>query len=396
MDWTRPPDLADQVARSWAQGRILAAKVSGTPLFPLRLRLRRPDTRALGERFEQVRSWIRELEEGSRSKRGFGYDIEWIDINHRQLGRNRIPDGISVPTEGDALRLIGKDREARRFHERARSTLAAFPSLAEWVARRPLTLLDHAADWDRILAVLAWFRDHPRSGLYLRQLDIPGVDTKFIEGRRGLLAELLDRVLSEQPGEPRAASPGSFEQRFGLRTKSPLVRFRLLDDRLAVHGWTDICVPAEQFATLALPVQRVFITENEVNGLAFPEIPHGLVVFGLGYGLDLLAGIAWLKDRNIHYWGDIDTHGFVMLDRLRTAFPNVRSLLMDRETLLIHRSLWVDEAVPHDAPLDRLTDVERALFDDLRSNRIGERVRLEQERISFGWLQQALQSLPAD
>jgi len=63
MDWTKPTDLADQVSRHWAQGRILAAKISGPPLFPLRLRWRRPDTKALGERFEQVRAWIRELEE---------------------------------------------------------------------------------------------------------------------------------------------------------------------------------------------------------------------------------------------------------------------------------------------------------------------------------------------
>ncbi len=337
MDWTKPTDLADQVSRYWAQGRILAAKISGTSLFPLRLRLRRPDTRELGERFEQVRSWIRELEEGSRVKRGFGYDIEWIDINHRQLGRNQIPDRVSVPTEGDALRLIGKDKEARRFHDRAQSTLAIFPSLAEWIARRPLTLLDNAADWDRILAVLAWFRDHPRCGLYLRQLDIPGVDTKFIEGRKGLLAELLYMVLSPQTSEHQTTGTKSFEQRFGLRTKPPLVRFRLLDEQLAVHGLSDISVPAEQFANLSLPARRVFITENEVNGLAFPNVAYGLVVFGLGYGLDVLGGVVWLKDREIHYWGGIDTHG---------------------------------------------------LF-----NRIGERVRLEQERISFGWLQQALQKI---
>jgi len=393
MDWTKPTDLADQVSRYWAQGRILAAKISGTSLFPLRLRLRRPDTRELGERFEQVRSWIRELEEGSRVKRGFGYDIEWIDINHRQLGRNQIPDRVSVPTEGDALRLIGKDKEARRFHDRAQSTLAIFPSLAEWIARRPLTLLDNAADWDRILAVLAWFRDHPRCGLYLRQLDIPGVDTKFIEGRKGLLAELLYMVLSPQTSEHQTTGTKSFEQRFGLRTKPPLVRFRLLDEQLAVHGLSDISVPAEQFANLSLPARRVFITENEVNGLAFPNVAYGLVVFGLGYGLDLLGGVDWLKDREIHYWGDIDTHGFAILDRLRAAFPNAQSLLMDRETLLVHRSLWVNEAVPHDAPLARLTDAERALFEDLRFNRIGERVRLEQERISFGWLQQALQKI---
>jgi hypothetical protein len=127
--------------------------------------------------------------------------------------------------------------------------------------------------------------------------------------------------------------------------------------------------------------------------LAFPDFPRGLVIFGLGYGLDLLAGANWLRDREVHYWGDIDTHGFAMLDRLRAMLPAAQSLLMNRETLLAHRPLWVQETVPHVGSLTRLTHAERALFEDLRFDRLGARVRLEQERISFGCLQHALQGI---
>ena len=393
MDWTDPTGLADQILRHWTQGRILAAKIDGTPLFPLRLRLRGPDTKSIGQRFDEVRTWIRDLEDGSRAKRGFGYDIEWLSINHRQLGRNRIPGSISVPTEGDALRLIGKAKDGRRFDECLESTVGVFPMLAEWIRRRPFLMLENANDWQRILAVLAWFRDHQHSGLYLRQLDIAGIDTKFIEGRRGLLSELLDAVESTRVKERSFIGARSFEHRFGLRSKPPLVRFRLLDERLAINGLSDIAVPAEQFARLSLVAQRVFITENEINGLAFPDVPRGLVIFGLGYSLDLLFSAEWLRGLELHYWGDIDTHGFAILDKLRTMFPLVRSLLMDRETLLAHRSLWVQEAVPHIGRLARLTDAERTLFEDLQLDRIGPRVRLEQERISFGHVQRALKEL---
>ena len=44
--------------------------------------------------------------------------------------------------------------------------------------------------------------------------------------------------------------------------------------------------------------------------------------------------------------------------------------------------------------LPRLTLDERAVFDSLRDNRLRARVRLEQERIGFGWLLQALAALP--
>ena len=36
----------------------------------------------------------------------------------------------------------------------------------------------------------------------------------------------------------------------------------------------------------------------------------------------------------------------------------------------------------------------QSLFDDLRHDHLGPRVRLEQERISFGWLEKALEELP--
>lgn len=40
--------------------------------------------------------------------------------------------------------------------------------------------------------------------------------------------------------------------------------------------------------------------------------------------------------------------------------------------------------------LTRLTEPENALFEALRDDRLGERLRLEQERVEFGWLQRAL------
>jgi hypothetical protein len=392
-EWTGPAELTRQVERLWERGRILGAAVGGESLFPLRLRLRGPTRSDLADRFDDVRRWIGELEESSKGVRGYGYDLEWTGSRHRQLGRNRWPSGAMVETEDDALRLIGKRRDAARFREIVAATEASFPALREWLSRSPLTALEHAPHWSRVLAVLAWFREHPRCGHYLRQLDIPGVDTKFIEDHRGLIAALLERVLPPESIDATAAGARGFEARYGLRCKPALVRFRILDRRLRLRGLSDLTVPVGELAELRLDARRVFVTENEFNGLAFPELPGSIVIFGMGYRAELLAGIGWLAGVDVHYWGDIDTHGFGILDRLRGALPNARSFLMDRDTLLTHRALWVTEESGETRELNRLTDAERALYEELRGDRYGQKVRLEQERVGFAWVQRALREV---
>lgn len=116
-------------------------------------------------------------------------------------------------------------------------------------------------------------------------------------------------------------------------------------------------------------------------------------MLGLGHAVSLISNAHWLGDCEVYYWGDIDTHGFAMLDRLRASLPGARSLLMDRETVLSHRPMWTTEEAPHIASLDRLTLSEAALHADLRFDRFARSVRLEQERISLGWLRRALDGL---
>jgi hypothetical protein len=385
MNWTVPNDLRIHLQRLWDSGRLLSAPLRSEQLFPLRLNLRAPTARSLSEQFDDVRSWIREWETGA------GYQLDWSEINHRILGRNRIPAAALVAAEADALRIIGKTHEAEQFREIAAQMRERLPQLTDWLACKPLAALDCASDWPRLLDVLTWFRAHPRCRFYLRRIDIPGVDTKFIEDRKPLLTELLDLALP--PEAIDAAAPGwrNFERRYSLLSKPNMIRFRVLDRRLAIQGLTDLSVPSQEFAQLELPVSRVFITENEINGIAFPDVAESIVIFGLGYGLDRLSDIRWLKERPLHYWGDIDTHGFAMLDRVRAIFPAAESFLMDRETLYGHSQFWVQESAPYVGELSRLNAEEQALYDDLRFNRLGDRVRLEQERIAFTCVEQAVE-----
>ncbi len=391
MSWTTPADLRAQVQRRWDRGELLRATVADAIAWPLRLSLKTPGASDLSDRFEAVRDWVRALADTPQVR------IEWREWNHRVQGAQRLPAAVWLDSPQEALAFIGKTRQAQRFADLWRGTAAAQPSLLAWLSRRPIHALDLADRWERLLAVVAWLQAHPRPTVYLRQVDVPGVDSKFIEAHRGVLTELLDLALPPEVIETDATGVAQFTRRFGFLDKPTRIRFRLLDQALpslpGCEGLPDITLDAASFAALTLPVERVFITENEINFLAFPPAADAIVVFGAGYGWEALARASWLHRCQLHYWGDIDTHGFAILDQLRAHFPDAASFLMDRQTLLAHRAHWGDEPDPVRHDLSRLTSEETTVYDDLRLDRLQPRLRLEQERVSFERVKQHLREL---
>jgi len=388
MTWTRPADLRAQVRKLWERGELLDDLVTGGSLFPKRLVLKSPTSAEMTDRFDEVRAWIAEL-------RAMPYfRVEMREFRHRIFGANAVPQEAWIDTLEDAAGLIGKRKDAARFTALVDVTRKREPKLLDWLARRPLRALELADDWELLLAIVAWLENHPRPEVYLRQVDIPGVHSKFIEAHRGVLMELLDRVLPSEAIDQTACGVSQFAKRYGFRDKPVRIRFRVLDPEHSLFGLAqDITLDAESFARLDPSVERVFITENEINFLAFPRVKSSLVIFGAGYGFEMLARTEWLSRCRIHYWGDIDTHGFAILDQLRGQFGHVESFLMDRDTLQAFEPLWGKEGKQTLRDLPRLNPVETALYDDLRDNRIRKNLRLEQETISFGYVGSALSAL---
>ncbi|MCP5292344.1 MAG: hypothetical protein H6938_07435 [Burkholderiales bacterium] len=390
MNWTTPVDLHAQVQKLWARGDILASLVTGESLFPRRLLFKSPTSAELAAHFDAVRDWISALQAMTCCR------VEMRAFKHRVFGANTIPHAVWIDSVEDALKLIGRQREADRFMALVGLTRARHPELSDWLARKPLRALALMEEWERLLAVVAWLKTHPRPGIYLRQVDIPGVHSKFIEHHRGVLGELLDSALPSEAIDATASGVTQFARRYGFREKPACVRFRVLDSAHALlpeTGEQDISLDAGSFSRLDLNVTRIFITENEINYLAFPAMQDSLIIFGAGYGFEMLGRAAWLARCRIHYWGDIDTHGFAILDQIRSQFAHVESFLMNRETLLAFKPYWGVETRPTLRNLTRLDPGEQALYDDLRDNRLGKNIRLEQEHIGFGWVESALAAL---
>jgi hypothetical protein len=405
--WTTFSGLRAQSLKAWNSGVLLRELLEPSGAYPRRRSLKRPTAAALLSDYAAAQGWAAELVAGAGP-----YSLETVEVGRRTVGSNRIPAAAVFATAEDEIAFVGKTREAARFRELASRLVEMDPLLLGWAARRPLKLLELGPDALVAARVALWLRDNPAPGIYVRQLGLPGVHTKFIERNRPVIDQLLAAVSAgsdldeveadaEPPVEPTLETAGPevalddgagrtpaarFARRHGFLHPPELVRFRILDPAIpALGGARDITVTAEAFSRLQLPVHTVIATENQVNFLALPERPATLALYGAGYGFSSLRDAAWLRDCEVLYWGDIDTHGFRILDQLRAVHPHVESVLMDEETLLAHRDAWGTEPSPSRTPLSRLAAEETALYDKLGNASYGSAVRLEQELILWSW-----------
>jgi hypothetical protein len=376
--WTRPAEVRASLRKKWDSGSLLARFAAGQDWAPLGLPIRGPSAREIGEQLAEVRQWAA----GWAAAAAAGpLRVEYKQVGGRHFGANSIPARAWLDSYDDAWALLRVGAEVRRLAgliEASRGT-----RLVPWLTSHPMRALRLAGDWDRLLATVRWIEQHQAPGMYLRQVDAPGVDTKFIERHKGVLAELLDAQLD--PGRVMADAP-DFAARYGFLRRPGYVRFRVAGD---YRGFSELSVRANEFRTAPDSVSRAYVIENEITYLAFPVPSRAMVIFGSGYSLPFLP-LGWLTDLDLVYWGDIDTHGFGILNRVRHHLPHARSMLMDRATLLDHRDHWTTESTPTAATLDRLDQAEAALYADLVSATYGPSVRLEQERISFTAVEKAV------
>ena len=343
--------------------------------WPLRVSLAAPGERQASSDWTAFEAWR------SAWKDWQGGEVGWVERRWPLLGRQAVPEALSLPDADALAALLGETVRWQRARARFAAWTRRWPALAAGLRRQYTLLADtEETEFARLGDMLAWLQTHPASNLFARQLPVAGLDSKWLETRTGLLGDWL-RTLAELPRDT------DFWHASGLRREPDRLRLRVLDPvlRAQVGGLGDIHAPFEELVALVLPASRVFIVENKQTGLAFDDLPGTVVLMARGYAVDRLHELPWLRAADaVHYWGDLDTHGLAILGRLRGHLPHAQSLLMDEATLLAHRALWVTELQPHRADaIEHLGAAEQSLYRDLRGDRWGVRVRLEQERI--GW-----------
>ncbi|MDA8365031.1 MAG: DUF2220 family protein [Gammaproteobacteria bacterium] len=377
-----PDDVQKELKRSFKYKHREWLEASGNPekpeasVWPLEVTLGIPSENQALKQVEDVRAWVAAWQ----SWNGVG-SLFWSQRHWRKLGTQSVPEKLLLSGPSEAAQWIGEADRWGRAQQRYSDLIGRWPQLGNRLPRYFSSLADYSeADYRRLVDLVVWFEKNPASNLYPRQLSVSGLDSKWLEKRKGLLADLVASVRGESSRE------GDFFQRCGLKSPPELIRLRILDDSLRqrIGGLSDISAPWEQLAELDLPVSNVFIVENLQTGLAFDDLPGSIVIMRLGYGVDVLGHLPWVAKAHCVYWGDLDTHGFAILNRARSYLSELKSILMDETTLRSNQDLWVEEKDQHAAEtLPLLTNPEQAVYHAIKRNTWGQNVRLEQERLAW-------------
>lgn len=297
--------------------------------------------------------------------------------------------------------------------------------LNEYIKTHARSIAQIGADFWVIVQLVDYLASLKRTpNIYVRQVSLPLMDTKFIERNYRMIDELLILCLpkerdlqeyepleSDKQGYKKSRSFSDFVKRWGFANKKEMIRWRMLDPKMSsslyegARSMIDSIVPIDVLAHLKLNFEHVIICENEVCYLNLPAITNSIAIFGSGYKVGLLSELPWLKDKDIIYWGDIDTHGFNILNSFREALNysfkdshydaslKVRTMLMDIDTLNSNKHYIVQESESVSTYLATLKGKEYLCYEALINHSMGKQVRLEQELIPFDQVLAALKAI---
>ncbi len=388
-----PKEIKEKAEKWWASQAFLQAWLAGQDFFEggreiAQIGLVKPNE--VSSKFFQIKAEQEQLKAYSKKEKGIGYQLIWEKVNNRQLGENEFIRKIYFETAEDFLKFIKKEADFEAFKVQRQFIITTFPALEQWILKHPLKVIEHAAKWGDLLKICQYFVQNPKPNLYIRQLPIENLHTKFIENNKPIIASLLNFIL---PPESINTETNDFENRFGLLESQPLIRFVILDNNLFINNLSDITLPVSQFETLFIQtnINQVFVAENQMCVLTFPKTPKSIIVFGGGKAVSNLSHISWLKTKHVYYWGDLDVEGFEILSILRKFKPDAISLMMDFDCFSRFSSEGLVEGKDSVKKLPPdLTEEETRLFEHLKSLP-RQSNRLEQEKIPQWYVERCLQ-----
>jgi hypothetical protein len=362
-----PEELALRLTRQWQNPHWREQRLLSTKAWPLELAIGKPDAKQFANEsahvLQHIQSW-REVSVG---------EVGWVQQKYRDAG-----EAVSIPRywrlnkPSEWVQATGNAQVASDYSLLSRLVVKADPLFHPLLIRQ-LARIRFLSESELIQVTQAALKLEPgcAQGKPLRALSIAGGDSKFIERHRRLLTGMLDLRFDDEVSE------------MGLETFLGAVSEKdhwllLVPLSLNLLPFEQLRIRASELMRTPLMAGRILVVENEQCSYQLPPVPDCIAVLGAGLNLSWMEA-EWLADRQLAYWGDLDSWGLAMLGKARTHQRHVQPLMMEQQVFDQFETRSVIEPVQYQMveSLD-LTEQEKQLFQYLLGR---ERGRLEQEFI---------------
>ncbi len=377
-----PKEIQEQSLKWWKE--VLLSTVDSISYFPKNInRIGKVSSKDILNKLSEYKESIELLRTYSKENKKVGYSLIMVEKQFDKIGKQPVPERVSIDSIEDYLRVTGKEKDYQTFLNNLSLIKTELPLLIDWIKANPTKLIEHNT-WFDTLKVCKYFLKTPKPNKYIRQLPIE-IHTKYILENKSIFQSLLDYLIPEHINSDET----KFELRYNLKYSEPLIRVRFLDKSLSpIENATDISLTVSEFNNVESQCNNIFVTENIMNFLTLPFLPKTVAIWsGGGFSVSYLKDIGWIKSKQFFYWGDLDSQGFQILNQFRTYFPNTVAVMMDEEILSSYKTAEGTPAA--NQTLQRLTESELKLYNHLRQNNI----RLEQEKITQTFAEERIKKL---
>jgi hypothetical protein len=383
---TTPEEIAGKALRKYTD--YLRSVIQGTDLFPLHI----PADKKAAADFAARHKELERLIGSSKERTGYGYSLQYKKVVTRKHGEQDEVTAVQFEAEGDYLRFLNKEEQARDFKQTLEQLLQWRPAIKDWLLQQsPDILLQYQDGWTGISTVVDYLLEHEVAGHYLRTIPVP-VHTKFIQRYNHLIYSLL-KFLQPERFDPAGVS---LEESLGLQKKPYLFMFRWLDETLCMQysaGMDVFGITVNYLKRVSWPVKRIILVENETNLYLLPVLPGTFALASGGGALHLLKEIPLFNHIPLYYWGDLDERGFVLLHDMRLYYPAIKSVLMDETVVAFHQhEMDKQQKAYRERELPGLTTEEKSAYVFLSAHQ----GRIEQEKLNQAYVQKYLARLESE
>ena len=374
-----PEVLAAKLARQWSDAAIRESRLLSPETWPIKLSIGRPGPELLQNDPAVVRDHLQ------RWRTVTVGEVTWVSSGYRATSEAlEIPEYWQIHSPSQWVEACNDKSISNEYNRLGRIVNAIDPIFHPLIVRqRNQVMARSPEEVIRAAEVAMLLSPGCAGGLPLRALSISGCDSKFFERNRSLLQQMLIQRFGE------LAQKCTLEQFLGAQeTGDHWLLVVPLDEGLLPFEQQRI--RASELFNSALPGTHVLIVENERCLYLLPNTPKTIAVLGSGLNLGWLKA-GWLQQRQVGYWGDIDTWGLLMLARAKAACPTLQPLMMDMETFAQNApdsAVFEPETAGDQIP-EELNSSEQSLYRYLLSQ---ERGRLEQEFIPKMAVESSIQS----